>query len=477
MGGDAPRGATGAVTVIGLGPAGPGYLTDDARRALASVRRLYLRTARHPAAEALRNDAVALDGHYEDAETFADAYRGIVDEVTEGALALGHVGYAVPGSPFVLEATVEMLRADSRLAIGFVEGMSFLDLAWSRLGIDPIKTCVRLIDGERFAIYAARERGPLLVAQVWSKRTLADIKLDVPDQKASVLVLSHLGLEDESIVEIEVGELDRVDPDHLVCLFIPELGQPVGQELARLEQVVTELRARCPWDAAQTHHSLVRHLIEECYEAVEAIELLGEPPDPDKAAALEEELGDVLCQVMFHAVMASEEGLFSLGDVATTVHDKLVHRHPHVYGGQERKMSVDAVLSQWEELKRQEKGRKSVMDGIPKGLPALVLSSKLERKANGAGLGWDKTGITERDLGEPVDGSDAEAVGRLLFSIGRLAAHRGVDPEEATRRAAARFRERFELAERLAAEKGSSIAELEERQRLELWAAASPSPI
>lgn len=469
--GDRSPGALGAVTVIGLGPAGEGYLTNDATRALDSLERVYVRTERHPCAKALvERGALALDRHYEQAETFADAYRAIVEEVVDAAGTFGRVGYAVPGSPSVLEETVAMLRVDGRVSVDVVEGMSFVDLAWDRLSIDPVEVGVRLVDGERFQVGAARDFGPLLVAQVWKHDTLAEIKLCVPDQDAAAVVLSHLGLDDEHVETMTVGALDRVVPDHLTCVYLPELSVPVGQSLARLEQVVTELRARCPWDAAQTHHSLVRHLIEECYEAVEAIELLGEPPDPERAAGLEEELGDVLCQVMFHSVMAREEGLFSLDDVATTVHDKLVSRHPHVYGGRDRELSVDAVLSQWEELKRKEKGRTSVMDGIPKGLPALVLAAKIERKAKGSGLGVVATDPGgEARLGELLDPADAEAVGTLLFSLARVAAHRGVDPEEAVRRAAARFRERFEEAERRAAATGRQLSDLSSPERAALW--------
>jgi tetrapyrrole methylase family protein/MazG family protein len=422
------------VTVVGLGPAGPEYLTAAAAAALRQVPAWYVRTARHPAAGPLvAAGARALDRHYERAATFAAAYEGIVEEVVAAARAQGRVGYAVPGSPFVLEATVRALLADERVAVEVVDGMSFCDLAWRRLGIDPVQARVRLIDGERFGVDAARDTGPLLVADVWEPAILAGIKLAVGPPSAPAVVLQRLGCPDEHVEETTVGAIDRIVPVHLTCLYLPELAEPVGIELARLEAVVETLRDECPWDAAQTHRSLVRHLVEECYEAIEAIEELGEPPDIAASEHLEEELGDVLCQVLFHAVLARREGLFTLGDVATTVHDKLVHRHPHVFGGVEGVHSVDAVLAQWEELKRQEKGRESVMDGIPAGLPSLVLVAKLERKAAGVGLGWKATGESADAVraaaaelgGEP----DAETFGELLFALARLAAARGIDSE------------------------------------------------
>jgi len=459
------------VTVVGLGPAGPEFLTSAATAALAAIPVWYVRTARHPAAEPLvAAGAIALDHHYETAATFAETYAGIAEEVVAAAAAHGRVGYAVPGSPWVLEATVRALLAEERVAVEIVEGMSFLDLAWRRLGIDPVESRVRLVDGERFGIDAARDTGPLLVAHVWSPSILASIKLALSPMPATAVVLQRLGCPDECVEEIEFRAIDRLVPDHLTSLYLPEVAEPVGIELARLESVVARLRDECPWDAAQTHRSLVRHLVEECYEAIEAIEELGDPPDIAASAHLEEELGDVLCQVVFHAELARREGLFTLGDVAATVHDKLVARHPHVFAGREGVNSVDAVLTQWEELKRREKGRESVMDGIPPGLPSLLLVNKLERKAAGVGLGWgatgESTGTIDRLAGE-LDG--AEAFGELFFALARLAADRGIDTEEALRGAATRFRARFAAAERLAAAAGTTLAAADEAARRDYW--------
>ena len=473
--GPGPAGRTRpAVTVVGLGPAGPEFLTSAATAALAAIPVWYVRTARHPAAEPLvAAGAIALDHHYETAATFAETYAGIVEEVVAAATAHGRVGYAVPGSPWVLEATVRALLADERVAVEVVEGMSFLDLAWRRLGIDPVESRVRLVDGERFAIDAARDTGPLLVAHVWSPSILSSIKLALSPMPARAVVLQRLGCPAEHVEEIEFRTIDRVVADHLTCLYLPEVAEPVGIELARLESVVARLRDECPWDAEQTHRSLVRHLVEECYEAVEAIEELGEPPDVAASAHLEEELGDVLCQVVFHAEIARRAGLFTLGDVAATVHDKLVARHPHVFAAVEGVNSVDAVLTQWEELKRREKGRESVMDGIPPGLPSLLLVNKLERKAAGVGLGWGATGESTGTIDGLVGGLDgAEAFGELFFGIARLAADRGIDTEEALRGAAARFRARFAAAERLAAAAGTTLAAADEPARRAYWQAA-----
>jgi tetrapyrrole methylase family protein / MazG family protein len=467
-------GRAGTLTVVGLGPAGPELLTGQAQAALAGASRIYLRTARHPAAEAaLALGAIALDDHYESAADFPSAYAAIVDEVTGAALADGGVVYAVPGSPSVLETTVETLVAQRRVEVLIVEGLSFLDLVWSRLGIDPFAGAVRLVDGERFRVDAAADSGPLLLAHLWNAGALSEIKLAIDDDAAGAVVLSHLGLDDERLEHVRVGELDRVVPDHLTCVYLPRLAAPTGRELAALESVVAELRERCPWDQKQTHRSLTRHLIEECYETIEAIDRLGDPPDPAASAALEEELGDVLCQVMFHAQLAKEEGLFALADVARTVREKLVYRHPHVFGGREGVTTVDAVLSQWEELKRQEKGRQSLMDGIPAALPALLLAMKLERKASGVGLGTAVTGGVTGLPNTMADAlvADADALGEALCSLARSAADAGVDAEEACRRAAERFRDRFRRAERRATDDGTTLAAAAETDRRRYFAA------
>jgi len=255
---------------------------------------------------------------------------------------------------------------------------------------------VRLVDGESFATDAAGLRGPLLVAQCWSTAVLSGVKLAAdPPAGTTVTVLHHLGLPDEAVWELPWDELDRAFvPDHLTSLWIPDLAAPVAGELARLDELVHILRARCPWDREQTHGSLSRHLLEESYEVLEAIDGLvaadaevGAPPErvEQAVAHLEEELGDLLYQVYFHATLAAEEGRFSLSDVARGVHDKLVARHPHVFGDTVAN-SADQVAANWEASKLAEKGRASVTEGIPAAMPALALAAKLQRKALAVGI-------------------------------------------------------------------------------------------
>jgi tetrapyrrole methylase family protein/MazG family protein len=442
------------VVVVGLGPAGPELLTSAATAAIGRVPERYVRTTRHPAAAAVP-EAIAFDPVYESAATMAEVYAAIVDALVEAATSAGEVLYAVPGSPMVAERTVELLLADGRVDVHLVPGLSFLDLAWARLGVDPLASGARLVDGHRFTVEAAGERGPLLVAQCDSRHVLSDVKLAV-DDGPDVVVLQRLGLPDESVRVVPWADLDRdVEPDHLTCLWVPALAAPVAGEVARFAELVRTLRERCPWDREQTHQTLTRHLLEETYEVLEAIERLD--GSPAAWAHLEEELGDLLFQVVFHSTLAAEEGQFTLADVARGIHDKLVHRHPHVFAGVEAD-TVGQVVSNWEKIKQAEKGRASVMEGISPGLPSLLYAHKVQRKA--ASFGVDPR----------VAGDD---VGAALFAVVDRARRSGVDPEAALRATAGRFRSRFEGLEAAAAAKGLDLATADAATVEQLWAAAA----
>jgi len=421
------------VVVVGLGPAGPEFLTLAAREALGRIPDRFVRTARHPT---VVEGAVSFDPLYEAAGTLAEVYAGIVDALVEEAAARGEVVYAVPGSPLVAERTVELLRADDRVEVDVLPALSFLDLAWARLGVDPVAAGVRVVDGRRFVVEAAGERGPLLVAQCDSQAVLSGIKLAAEGKIA--VVLHHLGLEDERVQEVAWADLDResaVRPDHLTSVWIPALAAPVAGEVVRFAELVRTLREKCPWDREQTHQTLSRHLIEETYEVLDAI-------DGGDPVHLEEELGDLLFQVVFHATLAAEEGQFTLADVARGVHDKLVGRHPHVFGDVVAE-TPGQVMRNWEHIKQAEKGASSLMEGIPAHLPSLLYAHKVQRKAASVGL--------EPAVNGPEDGP--EDVGAALFALVAAARHAGTDPESALRATTVRFRDRFVAVERLAAER------------------------
>jgi tetrapyrrole methylase family protein/MazG family protein len=424
---------TARVTVVGLGPGAPDLVTEGTRRAIERVAIRFVRTSRHPSAH-LVEPATALDHLYDTAERQADVYPAIVDALVAAAEEHGEVLYAVPGSPLVAERSVTLLLRDERIEVDVLPALSFVDLAWVRLGIDPFDEGVRVIDGHEFATQAAGERGPLLVSHCHARDVLSDIKLSVEGEPPpSVTVLQRLGLPDEAITDVAWYDLDRdVEPDHLTTIFVPKLAEPIAVELVRFAELVRTLREQCPWDREQTHQSLRRYVLEETYEVVEALDHLDEDDDAT-IAHLEEELGDLLFQVYFHATIATQEGWFTLADVARGIHDKLHRRHPHVFGD----VAVDGasdVVRNWEQIKREEKGRSSAFDGIPSTLPGLLYADEVVRKARSIGVEATPDG-SAGDLGE-----------RLLALVVEARAA-GVDPEQALRGTVDRFRAGAEARE------------------------------
>lgn len=484
------------ISVVGLGPGADSHVTVDTLQAIERIDRRHLRTAIHPSAHLVLDaagGAITHDDLYESADTFDDVYAEIAERLIRDTSEHGHVLYAVPGSPLVLERTVRTLRQrsqadDAAFLLDVRPAMSFLDVAWARLDIDPVEAGVRLVDGHEFATAAADQTGPLLVAHTHANWVLSDIKLAVENATGdeAVTILHALGTDDERIVETTWADLDRtIEANHLTSIYIPHLATPVGAHYTRFHQLTRTLREQCPWDVEQTHESLIPFLLEETYEVVDALQALNNPdaaPTTDPDADLIEELGDLLYQIEFHATIAEQEGRFTIADVAEGIHDKLVRRHPHVFGDAAGNTvaagDVDTVLSNWDDIKRAEKGRTSVFQGIPRSMPALSYAAKVGRKASKVGFDWpDVSGafpkVTEEtaELAEAIEAddqveTDAE-LGDLLFAVVNVARHVGVDPELALRRASDKFRRRFEGVERLATErsielKGAPVSVLDE---------------
>jgi tetrapyrrole methylase family protein / MazG family protein len=480
------------ITVVGLGPGNPSLVTDQTKAAIATSSHRFLRTARHPSAS-LVPGATTFDEIYDSADRFIDVYETIVEKLADAATAHGDVLYAVPGSPLILERTVELLRQRSDIECLVLPAISFLDELWARLALDPVDAGVRLIDGHRFATEAAGERGPLLVAHVHADWVLSDIRHSIdagPDDEAQsaldhslVIGLSGIGTKDERIIETTWGEMEReISPDHLTSLYIPDLAVPVGHGYVRFHALARTLREQCPWDIEQTHTSLLPYLIEETYEVVDAINALNDDPQSDEH--LIEELGDLLYQIEFHATIAEQQGRFTIADVTSAIHDKLVRRHPHVFG------DVDAsdaatVISNWENIKRDERStsgevRASVLDGVPQSLPSLSHAATVQRKAAKVGFDWpDTSGPLDKIAEETAETIEAHAsgdeqeirseIGDLLFAVVNFARHLGVEPESALRGATDRFSDRFREVERLADEAGTSLKDLDLAGLDQLW--------
>ncbi|MEO5916683.1 MAG: nucleoside triphosphate pyrophosphohydrolase [Luteolibacter sp.] len=255
--------------------------------------------------------------------------------------------------------------------------------------------------------------------------------------------------------------------------------EEAGKQLARLRAIMHRLRAPggCPWDAEQTHESIVPNLIEEAYETVDTIQR-------GDHEHLKEELGDLLLQVVFHSEMAEEAGRFNLDDVARGISDKLVRRHPHVFGESDAADS-DAVLQQWDAIKRGEKGdeEKPYLHGVGKGLPGLIRASKLQKKAAKVGFDWPvEIGVISKireellELQSAVDSQDLDAVseelGDLLFSVVNLARFRKIDPEVLMTAANNKFENRFGEMERILKSENLTLEAASADQMEDAWESA-----
>jgi tetrapyrrole methylase family protein / MazG family protein len=372
------------VRVVGLGPGTLDHVTRRTFVLLSEAPVARLRTRQHPSAAAFP-DVPSYDEWYDRALSFDDLYQSLVDDLVSLAAGAerGEVIYAVPGSPTVAERTVELLLERNDVTVVLEPAVSVIDLACAALGRDPMAVGLRVVDALD-SINDFRGPGPLLILQTYSPELLASVSDRLPST-SEVTVLHHLGLDDEVITTLRANELVSFsDADHLTSLWVEEF-RDAGVAMADLVDLVSRLRAECPWDQEQTHASLTKHLLEEAYETVDALDALVAMEasggyDEAVVAHVEEELGDVLVQVVLHAELGDEEGNFNFASIADTLRDKLIHRHPHVFGDVTAN-SADDVAARWEVLKRKEKGRDSVVNGIAWQMPALTLYTKLLRKA------------------------------------------------------------------------------------------------
>jgi tetrapyrrole methylase family protein/MazG family protein len=477
-----------SITVVGLGPGHPHHLTVGALAALQSGRPVLLRTGIHPTVDALRQMGVQFetcDDLYEQGDSFEWVYQRVADRV----LSHADLVFAVPGHPLMGERSVKLLleRAPERLEI--LTGPSFLDALLITLGFDPI-------DGLEVLDALALDRRlpsgdlPAVVMQIHSRAVASEAKLTLmaryPDEHLVTLIQAAGIPGEERRLTLPLHELDHHDwLDHLTSLYLPPLPasqagetEPVRWTPARwpldpLVEVMAHLRAPngCPWDREQTHRSLRKYMLEEAYEAVEAI-------DAGDAEALCEELGDVLLQVVFHAQVAREAGGFDMHEIVRVITEKLVRRHPHVFGDVSAPTAAD-VTRNWEAIKQTEKGERppeSVLGKVSNMLPAVTRALKVQQRAAKVGFDWD-------DLQGPVDKVREELdevlaagvdqvegeVGDLLFAVVNLARMVKVDPELALSMTNAKFVRRFEHIERRAGEMGRKMAEMSLKEMDLLW--------
>ena len=435
------------LTIVGLGPGPLGALSLDAWQALASAPRILLRTARHPCVAELPQSGIttACDDLYEQHVDFEQVYTAIVSRVLEQAALPGGIVYAVPGHPWVGEATTPRLLAAAAargLATHVVGGQSFVAPAFAAVGVD-------LMDGAQIvdAMLVARDHHPrvevhlpLLIAQVYARWLASDLKLTLlnaypPEHPA--LVIHAAGSDMQQVIPLQLHALDAHPHfDHLTSVYLPP--QNEGRSFTDLQEIVAHLRAPngCPWDREQTLASLREELLGECAEVLEAIDL--EQGGAENTDHIVEELGDLYLTATMMVQIAAEEGRFLLGDAMENVVAKLIRRHPHVFGAT-AVAGVEDVLTNWDAIKAQEKAARGVaphaLDGIPAALPSLAKARALQSKAHKAGL-LDKAALAHEnlELASALGATlDAESLGRALWQIVAIARTHDLDAEDALR--------------------------------------------
>jgi tetrapyrrole methylase family protein/MazG family protein len=471
------------LTIVGLGPGHIDDLTRRAWRIIEAAPEIYVRTAEHPCVPHLPALVHSFDDVYETIPDFAAVYAEIASRVL--ALARqGDVVYAVPGDPLVAESTVIRLLAAAKaesIPVEVVSGISFVEPALALLGIDALDG-LQLLDAISLAAMhhpPINPDVPALLGQVYSRALASNLKLTLMNQYPDdfEVTLIHAAGTTEAVTEtVPLYEIDRSEHiKHLTALYLPALGGMSSFE--QFQEVIAHLRAPegCPWDRKQTHLSLRKYLLEETHEVLEAL-------DAEDPAALVEELGDLLLQIVLHAQIATDDGEFRMADILRTVNAKMIHRHPHVWGD----VTVDSpenVVTNWEALKKQEQAsggkpkRESLLDGVPKGVPALLQAHEYQDKAARVGFDWSEieTVIAKvrEEFDEVITAADdahrAEEMGDLLFVIVNWARWLKIEPETALREANAKFYRRFHYIEQAVAAQGKPMTDYTLAELDALW--------
>ena len=446
------------ITIVGLGPGDFDRVPEPVKSLLLDPRRtVVVRTEHHPAARQLADlrDVIFCDDLYESGDTFDDVYEAIADRVVEASKS-GHVVYAVPGSPLVGEFAVrKLLERDLDLEV--IPGESFVDAILAEVGCDPLDRGLQILNGHELPDPLVLDK-PTIIGHLDRPEVLADVCASVDrvtPEEAKVTVLVGLTASDAMVTESLPENVDSSLAGSRTSLFID--AEPAG--LIGAVRTMRRLRTECPWDKDQTHRSLIKNLVEESYELIDAIQRLDESdPELMAYAEVEDELGDVLLQVLFHSVIARENGVFDIDDVAEVMRQKLVRRQPHVFGDVDVASAAE-VKANWDRIKKEERGdtgEESALDGVPPGMPGLHRAAKIQNRAAKVGFDWDEAAqvmpkISE-ELGELLsamsgDGDIEAELGDVLFSVVNLARHLDLDAEVALRGATDRFEERFRRME------------------------------
>lgn len=478
------------ITLLGLGPGDPSALTCRAEAWLRGIEKLYLRTVHHPTVAHLPAHLVleSFDDLYERVDDFEAVYEAIIEAI----LALGkttHVTYAVPGHPFVAEATCpEIARRakDVGIPVQVIDGLSFIEPTFRALGMDPFPS-LSLADAIEISMRQTPGFPPssaALIAQIYDRDVASGVKLTLmaayPDEHP-VRLVHAAGTSNELVEDLPLYAMDHSQHIGLLSsLYVPPLSPQASFE--SFQEVIARLRAPdgCPWDREQTHLSLRPFLLEEAYEALDAL-------DREDMDDLAEELGDLLLQIVLHAQIATEEGDFNIHHVLDGIAEKLIRRHPHVFSAVDV-AGVEGVIHNWEVIKAEERQghgddeHNGLLNGVPSALPALSQAEQIIERVGRVGFNrLARMGQPEgiRFLLKVLEITDEAGrkaqLGDVLMAVTSLVHQADIDAESALREALTRFRTRFGAMEAKALASGRALMDLSEEEMDRLWQAAGDS--
>ena len=478
--------------IMGLGPGAYEALTIGALKELKNNKNIYFRTEKHPTVDFLKDEGIkfkSYDHAYEKYDSFDDVYKYIAEDLITKIKDDEDLIYAVPGHPLVAEKSVinliELCK-ENNIQYEVLPAVSFVDAMMEALQVDPIEG-VKIIDAFDMKNQILDKRVGTIITQVYNNFIASEVKLRLLEgyeDDTEIIFVRAAGVEGlESIRKIPLYELDwQEDIDYLTSIYIPkDLGNK--KDFQDLLDIIETLRnpGGCPWDREQTHESLKSALLEECYEVIDAIE----NKDED---ALIEELGDVLLQVVFHASIGKEDGYFDIMDVIGGISNKMINRHPHVFGNEEANTS-EQVLVNWDEIKKEEKGIKTLteeMQNIAKSLPATTRAYKVQKKAKKVGFDWDDVNCAmdkvKEELNEIKEVYNCEdksiiegEVGDLLFVCINVARFLEVDGELALDKTIKKFIKRFSYIENEAIKNNKNLKDMTLEEMDKLWEEAKTS--
>jgi tetrapyrrole methylase family protein / MazG family protein len=465
------------LTIVGLGAGDLLQLPLGIYRKLTNHSHCFVRTLDHPVIAELESEGmkfISFDSIYEKHDTFPEVYEEISEILLEKA-KIEDVLYAVPGHPMVAERSVQLLLekgGERGIQIAIEGGQSFLDPLFQSVRVDPIEG-FQLLDGTDLSRDEIVMTQHLIIGQVYDAFIASEVKLTLmekyPDDH-EVYLVTAAGSSKESIVNVPLFELDHnMELSNLTSVYVPPVKEEKHfyKEFTKLRDIIAELRGPngCPWDKKQTHSSLKKYLIEEAYELIDAIN------DEDDEAMIGE-LGDVLLQVMLHAQIGEDEGMFSIDDVIEGISSKMVRRHPHVFGTVQVEDEND-VIANWEQIKQREKGMvklSSLLDGVEKSMPKLMIAAEYQKRAAKVGFDWVEVAPAwekvkeemkefEAEMGnKEIDQVELEAeLGDIFFALVNIARYYSIQPEEAIHRTNEKFLKRFKHVEQRVEESGKSF--------------------